>query len=161
MEFVNLLAERQRINAWRTRAYHHSLEIILVLLAPIAPHIAEELWEQTGHPDSVHQQVWPDWDAALAQDVLVQIPVQVDGKVRQVIETLLDTTPEDMIDQLSQPKVQDPLMAAKLLDSLYPGKILSVVTRVQEAILGTGATVVLASACGHVETAFPGCSSFN
>jgi leucyl-tRNA synthetase len=131
MEFVNLLAERQRSGAWRTRAYYRSLETLLVLLAPVAPHITEELWEQTGHLGSVHQQAWPAWDAALAQDELVQIPVQVDGKVRQVVETPLDSTQEEVTElAFSQLKVQDHLMGRQILRIHYiPGKILSVVTR--------------------------------
>jgi leucyl-tRNA synthetase len=131
MEFVNILAERQRADAWQTRVYHHSLETLLVLLAPVAPHIAEELWEQTGHSGSVHQQAWPAWDADLAQDEMVQIPVQVDGKVRQVVETSLDATQEEVVElAFSQPKIQDHLKSRQIYRIHYiPGKILSVVTR--------------------------------
>jgi leucyl-tRNA synthetase len=131
MEFVNTLAERQRADGWQTRAYFHSLESLLVLLAPVAPHIAEELWEQTGHPGSVHQQAWLAWDAALAYDELIQIPVQVDGKVRQVVESPLEATQEEVTElAFSQPKVQDHLKGRQVVRIHYiPGKILSVVTR--------------------------------
>jgi len=58
------------------------VDIYLRMLAPVAPHIAEELWEQTGRKYSVHTQSWPavDEDATLAEEII--IPVQVNGKLR-------------------------------------------------------------------------------
>ena len=91
MEFANALGERQRAGAWRTATFHQALETLLVLLAPAAPHIAEELWQLTGHTGSVHQQTWPAWDAELARDEMVQIPIQVNGKLREVIEVASDS----------------------------------------------------------------------
>jgi leucyl-tRNA synthetase len=131
MEFVNILAERQRAGNWQTNTYHRSLETLPVLLAPITPHIAEELWQQTGHLGSVHQQSWPAWVPELAQDEFVQIPVQVDGKVRQVIEAPLEASQEEVILlAFSQPKVQVHLEDRQVFRIHYiPGKILSVVTR--------------------------------
>ena len=131
MEFVNILAERQRVGSWQTKTYHRSLEALLVLLAPVAPHIAEELWEQTGHLGSVHQQNWLIWDDTLAQDDLFQIPVQVDGKVRQVIDAPLDASQDELIElAFLQPKVQNHLGGRQVVQIRYiPGKILSVVTR--------------------------------
>jgi len=131
MEFVNILAERHRVGSWHTKTYHRSLEALLVLLAPVAPHIAEELWEQTGHFGSVHQQNWLIWDDTLAQDDLFQIPVQVDGKVRQVIDAPLDASQDELIElAFLQPKVQNHLGGRQVVQIRYiPGKILSVVTR--------------------------------
>jgi leucyl-tRNA synthetase len=103
----------------------------MVLLASVALHIAEELWEQTGHPGSVHQQVWPAWDSVLARDERLQVPVQVDGKVRQMIELSPNATQEEVTElAFSQSKVQDHLKGRQILRIHYiPGKILSVVTR--------------------------------
>ena len=53
------------------------------MLAPVAPHIAEELWTNyLGKPYSIHQQSWPKVDEAAAKEDVIEIPVQVNGKVR-------------------------------------------------------------------------------
>jgi leucyl-tRNA synthetase len=131
MEFVNALGDRQRTGAWQTKTYYQSLEALVVLLAPIAPHIAEELWAQTGHSGSVHQQNWPTWDEILAQDELVQIPVQVDGKVHQVIDAPQEADQAELIDlAYSQSKIRDRLVDRQVIQIHYiPGKILSIVTQ--------------------------------
>jgi len=60
----------------------HAIETLLLLLAPFAPHLTEELWHRIGHAESIHRQVWPGYDpAALVLDE-VEIAVQVNGKVR-------------------------------------------------------------------------------
>ena len=60
--------------------------ILLRLLAPVTPHLAEELWEVLGQPYSIHRQAWPAADAKLAADELVTLVVQVNGKVRGRVE---------------------------------------------------------------------------
>jgi len=63
-----------------------ALEIYLKMLAPVSPHIAEELWtNQLGKPYSVHQQKWPKVDEAAAKEDTIEIPVQINGKVRDRI----------------------------------------------------------------------------
>jgi leucyl-tRNA synthetase len=61
------------------------------MMAPITPHIAEELWEQRGLPFSIHQQPWPEYDAAAAAEELITIVLQVNGKVRDKLEVPVDT----------------------------------------------------------------------
>jgi leucyl-tRNA synthetase len=61
------------------------LTALLLLLAPFAPHIAEELWERTGHSGSIHEQRWPEYDDLALQRSLVHIVVQVNGKKRGVL----------------------------------------------------------------------------
>jgi len=58
----------------------------LLLLAPFAPHITEELWERTGRSGSIHEQPWPDYDPRWLQRTLVTIVIQVNGKRRASIE---------------------------------------------------------------------------
>ena len=58
------------------------LELLILMLAPFAPHIGEEMWQRLGKKDSVHQQSWPAYDAAVFQVAEVEIVVQVNGKVR-------------------------------------------------------------------------------
>ncbi len=130
MEFVNLLLERQRQDAWHTRSFHQALETLLVLLAPAAPHIAESLWRLTAHQDSVHQQAWPVWDEALMEEAVVEVAVQVDGRLRQVIEIEADAQQDEVLTAaLEQPKVQQHLANRRIVKVFYvPGRILNIVT---------------------------------
>ena len=131
MEFVNALAERQRAGAWRTATFHRALEHLLVLLAPAAPFVAEELWRQTGHKDSVHRQPWPAWDPELARDELAQVAIQVDGRLREVVEAALDASEDEVRAlALARPKVQQHLEGKPVKQVFFvPGKILNIVTR--------------------------------
>ena len=58
------------------------LELVTLMLAPMTPHLAEELWEMLGHGDGLWSAGWPAFNAELAKDDEVEIPVQVNGKVR-------------------------------------------------------------------------------
>ncbi len=73
-----------------TEAWDEAVSILLLLLAPIAPHITEELWHSAGNTDSIHVQAWPDVDSAVAADPTVTLVVQVNGKVRDRIEVAPD-----------------------------------------------------------------------
>ena len=63
-----------------------SVLTLLTLMAPVTPHLAEELWQQLGQPYSIHRQPWPEADAALAAEELITLVVQVNGKVRGKVE---------------------------------------------------------------------------
>jgi leucyl-tRNA synthetase len=58
---------------------------MLLMMAPLTPHLAEELWARSGGAYSVHQQRWPAWDEALAHEDQITLVVQVNGKVRDRI----------------------------------------------------------------------------
>src|SRR5947199_2169537 len=75
MQYVNLVRE-QRAGSRR------AIEPLLVMLAPYAPHVAEELWATLGHERSIFTAPWPAYDAGLAAAGDVEIVVQVNGKVR-------------------------------------------------------------------------------
>jgi leucyl-tRNA synthetase len=66
-------------------AYREGLDVLLRLLAPVAPHVAEELWSRLGRPYSIHDQTWPVADAEAAAEDEVTLVVQVNGKVRDRI----------------------------------------------------------------------------
>jgi leucyl-tRNA synthetase len=72
--------------ATQSHVFAEALQSLLLLLAPFAPHIAEELWERTGHSDSIHSQPWPQYDEATLQRSLVTIVVQVNGKRRAALD---------------------------------------------------------------------------
>jgi leucyl-tRNA synthetase len=80
MELVNeLYAEEARISK---AAMAQSIEILTLMLAPFAPYIAQELWEEQGHAGPVFKEEWPDFDADLARETEIEIPVQINGKIR-------------------------------------------------------------------------------
>ena len=86
MELLNEMYKAREAGAVGTPEWEEATEIYLKMLAPVAPHIAEELWtEQVGKPYSVHQQRWPEVDEAAAKEDEIEIPVQVNGKLRDRI----------------------------------------------------------------------------
>ncbi len=78
---------------WRT-----SVEHLVQLLAPFAPHISEELWHELGHDDSVHTSAWPTWDESLIHDNLCTIVIQVNGKVRGNMQMAVDSSESEVVD---------------------------------------------------------------
>ncbi len=81
MEFTNALYEAQR-QAVSTPAFQEASDALLLMLAPIAPFMAEEIWSLLGRPYSVHRQSWPQHDENLAADEFITLVLQVNGKVR-------------------------------------------------------------------------------
>jgi len=75
-------------------------EIFLKLFAPFAPHMAEELWNILGHKESVFAEAWPRYDEALAKDEVIQLPVQINGKVRAIL-TVPASVSEEEVTKLS------------------------------------------------------------
>lgn len=72
------------------------IEKLLVLLAPFAPHITEELWHNMGHTDSIHNQVWPIWLSEALKKDEITVVVQVNGKVRDKIVVPVETDKADL-----------------------------------------------------------------
>jgi leucyl-tRNA synthetase len=131
MEFTNTLLERQHTGEWRTGTFFESLEALLRLLAPVAPHIAEEIWTLTGHSGSIHQQSWPEYDPVLAAEDVVEVPVQVDGKLRAIIQANANDE-EDTVKEtaLNEAKVKQFTQGREVVKVVYvPGKVVNVVTK--------------------------------
>jgi leucyl-tRNA synthetase len=91
MEFSNHLNRVWDAGSVDAASWRSAVESLLVLVAPIAPHIAEELWERAGHEYSIHQRPWPTWDETLVQDREITLVLQVNGKVRDRL-----TVPSDI-----------------------------------------------------------------
>ena len=94
MEFTNAIyeAHRQPIN---DLAFQEAKDTLLLLLAPIAPFMAEEIWALQGRKYSIHQQEWPAYDASLAADEVITLVLQVNGKVRGRISMPVGLTEAD------------------------------------------------------------------
>ena len=102
-------------------------EPLVLMVAPLAPHIAEELWQRLGHPDSLAREPFPQPDPALAAPASVTLPVQVDGKVRFTIEVPAAATRDDIADLLARHPAYPRAGIARLV--IVPGKIASIVLR--------------------------------
>ncbi len=129
MELVNHLSKVWAEANVDPDTWKDCIEKFLLMLAPIAPHIAEELWEQTGHAYSIHQQSFPVWDESLAADETITLVVQVNGKVRDRIEVpanIDEPTAHELA--LASSKVQ-PYTEGKVVDkAIYvPGRLVNVV----------------------------------
>lgn len=93
-------------------AWNAALSVLLQLVAPFAPHIAEELWQQLGHDDSIHIDHWPSYDEKYLTQETVTIAVQVNGRLRGTI-TAPAAADEQMVTQLAQ---ADTKIAGNLAD---------------------------------------------
>ncbi len=82
MEYVNELMKLKDTAIAHTEAWQEVNRTLPLMLAPIAPHIAEELWQRLGNSYSIHNESWPAWSEELASDDVIEIPIQVNGKVR-------------------------------------------------------------------------------
>ena len=68
------------------------LESLVLMLAPFAPHLAAELWEQIGRRDGILRHAWPKFDEALAREDEIEVPVQINGKLRSLIKVAVDAS---------------------------------------------------------------------
>jgi leucyl-tRNA synthetase len=96
MELTNAIVRAREAGLSGSQAYSGAVDTLILLLAPLAPHVSEELWERRGHPYSVHQQSWPKADPALAAADTIELPVQVDGKLRDRLVVTPDTPAEEI-----------------------------------------------------------------
>ncbi|MCA9334581.1 leucine--tRNA ligase [Candidatus Saccharibacteria bacterium] len=95
MEYVNDLYKLKN-DGFSEDVWRDAIETLLQLLAPLAPHMSEELWQQLGHDTLVHETVWPVWDDALIVDETITIAVQVNGKLRATVQLPADSSEEDV-----------------------------------------------------------------
>jgi leucyl-tRNA synthetase len=121
MELRNAIILANRARNVSLHAWGEAVESLLLLLAPISPHITEELWAYRGLPYSIHQQDWPQWDEEIAREEIISLIVQINGKVRDKIEVPADTGEEDLREiALASEKV------AKWLDGRTPRQVIIV-----------------------------------
>ncbi len=129
MELTNGLTHARDAGPVDRDAWSEAIQSLLLMLAPLAPHIAEELWERTGRPYSVHKQSWPSWDEDFAREEEVTLVVQVNGKVRdriQVAAGIGEAQAKELA--LSSPLVKKHLDGVQVRRVIYiPGKLVNVV----------------------------------
>jgi leucyl-tRNA synthetase len=97
MELMNEMYKVREAGAVGSKEWAEALDVYLRMLAPVCPHMAEELWtEHLKRSYSVHQQAWPKFDAEAAAEDQITIPVQVNGKLRDRITLPADSSDEDI-----------------------------------------------------------------
>jgi leucyl-tRNA synthetase len=108
-----------------------ALEILTLVLALFTPHLADEVWEGLGHKGSTLQVRWPAFDPALAAEEEIEIPVQVNGRLRARIRTAAAATDEELRAlAAAEPKVREQLNGRQVLKIVVvPGKLVNVVVK--------------------------------
>jgi leucyl-tRNA synthetase len=130
MELMNEMTKAKQAGAGNSDAWQEILEVYVLMLAPICPHMAEELWARMARPYSVHLQAWPKVDeAAAAQDEITLI-VQINGKLRDRITVPADISQDAAREAaLASPSVQ------KVMDGKQPRQVIVVPGRLVNIVL--------------------------
>lgn len=101
------------------------------MLAPFAPHLAEELWHRAGNKESIHRESWPEHDPELARESEMTIPVQVNGKLRDTITVPTDAPDEEIKKKALESEKAKSFMAGKNIVKtiLVPKKLVNIVVK--------------------------------
>ncbi len=124
MEFVNFYTKQST----RPRL---AMEQLVLLLAPYAPHVSEELWQILGHEKTLAYEPWPTFDESLTVDSVVEIPVQINGKVRDRISVPTEITKNDLEKAAREsPKIAEQLAEKSVVKTIViPGRMVNFVVR--------------------------------
>jgi leucyl-tRNA synthetase len=132
MELVNELyafTEKSERSEQAPKAAREAIESLLIMLSPFAPHTMEEMWQLYGHSDGIKTATWPAFDAEVAKAEELEIPVQVNGKLRAVVKVPASVADADLQRiALAEPNVQTHLggkSPKKVV--IVKGKLVSVV----------------------------------
>jgi leucyl-tRNA synthetase len=96
MELMNEMYKAREAGAAGSDEWREAQEIYVKMMAPVTPHIAEELWAYLGKPYSVHTQSWPLVDEAATKEDSIELPVQINGKVRDRITVRAEATEDEI-----------------------------------------------------------------
>jgi leucyl-tRNA synthetase len=131
MGFTNYLLKVKENGSVSIGDWKKSIEPLVIMLAPTAPHITEELWHRIGHKDSVHNQHWPKWDEALAKEDEITLVVQVNGKLRDRLTVPASITEEEAKKMAQESdKVLPHVQGKKIVNIIYvPGKLVNIVVK--------------------------------
>ena len=131
MEFSNSLNSVWEAKNVDSGTWNEAVEKLLVLLAPMAPHITEELWELAGHTTSIHNEPLPEYDADLAADEMIELVVQVNGRVRATIELPVDVSEEEAKEAaMASENVRRHTDGKQVVKTIYvPGRLVNLVVR--------------------------------
>ena len=105
------------------------LKSFLLLLNPFAPHISEEIWERQGYPGVITDQAWPAYDEAKTQEDMVEIALQINGRIKARIDIPRDLGQEEAIELACQhPQMTPEIEGKKRIKAIYvPGRLVNIV----------------------------------
>jgi len=131
MEYTNYLTKVKERGAVDKSTWKESIDALVLLLAPTAPHLAEEIWHRMGYEYSIHNQSWPQWDEGLAEDEEIILVVQVNGKLRDRIAVPVSITEDEAKElALASQKAKPYLENKQLVRTIcVPGKLVNLVVR--------------------------------
>ena len=132
MELVNKLYKLKAEDNFSNRdTWKFAIESLLQLLSPFAPHIADELWEQMGHDESIHLSSWPKFDDKYLISDQVTVVVQVNGKLRAQLELPAEVNEEAVTKAATEnEKVKAQIEGKTIIKSIYiPGKVINLVVK--------------------------------
>jgi leucyl-tRNA synthetase len=132
MELNNLLSSMgEDISAGNISAEDlaETKRVMVLLLAPFAPYLAHELWEMLGEEGNLLKAPWPKYDAALAKEEELEIPVQINGKLRGRVVVPADAAEDFIVERaLSDEKIQSAIAGKRIVKKIYvPGKLVNIV----------------------------------
>jgi leucyl-tRNA synthetase len=130
MELVNKLHDNEPLDKHvRPEILKQVLELLVVMLAPIAPHLSEELWEMLGHKEGLYCEEWPQYSAELAKEEQVEIVIQINGRVRGKICVDVGLPEEELAERaFADPKIGELLRGARVVKRVVvPNKLVNVV----------------------------------
>ena len=129
MELTNFMGRIRDHQDLNVHIWNDAIEKLLLMLAPIAPHFAEELWDITQHSYSIHNELFPVWDEDIAKDQDITLIIQIDGKLRDRIG-VPSTIEESDAKQLAvtSPKIENHIAGKTIKHIIYvPGRLVNVV----------------------------------
>jgi leucyl-tRNA synthetase len=131
MELTNLLGKAKRSSLHSTPEFSSALRALNLMLAPYAPHLAEEIWHRTGHASSVHLESWPAFDASKLTRDTFELVVQVSGKLRGKVDAPVGVSQVDALALArSIPNVQSFIHGKDVIKEIYvPGKLVNIVIK--------------------------------
>jgi len=131
IEFTNELVKQRDTALARQPIWREAATALTLLMAPLTPYIAEEMWEKLGNPYSVHQQDWPVYDEALATERTVEIPIQVNGKVREKLVVPTDSDEATVVAAAMElDKVREHVGEKKVVKTIFvPNRMVNLVVK--------------------------------
>jgi len=123
MEFINLVQDDKE------ETNKDTIERMLILLSPFAPHLAEELWQRLGHKESLFFEKWPKYDKKLIKEEIITLIVQVNGKVRDKIEVQANISEKEARElTITKEKVKRWILGKKVKKVIFvPGRLINIV----------------------------------
>lgn len=129
MEFTNYLSKVKESGTVSGSVWREAIDRFLLLLAPAAPHLAEESWTQTGHPYSIHNQAWPEYDEELVREEQITLAIQINGRLRDKVlvpASLSEAEAKELA--LSRDRVKAHIDGKKVNNVIYvPNRVVNIV----------------------------------